>query len=234
MSINEKLLSIQQELKAPKNQYNKYGDFNYRNCEDILEAVKPLCEKNKTVLTISDKIVPINSRFYVEATARLTDLEDPAAFIEVQSYAREEESKKGMDGSQVTGAASSYARKYALNGMFCIDDEKDADFDRGSVNNNSKGNDASKAKNSSQTRNNAPAKHAEKPQLPPTDKDGYWHCADCNEIIKNATMKDGNKILPNELVVLSTKKYGRCLCADCMKKAQAAKAAAQDQHAATA
>lgn len=133
MNIYEKLLNIQNELKAPKNQHNNFGNYDYRSCEDILEAVKPLCEKHKVVLNIADEIVMVGERYYVRATATLIDVEDTKedaiAMIENVAYAREEENKKGMDASQVTGATSSYARKYALNGLFCIDDTKDADTD---------------------------------------------------------------------------------------------------------
>lgn len=128
MTIYEKLLEIQHELKAPKSQYNSFGKYNYRSAEDILEAVKPLCYNNKVVLTLSDDVVLVNERYYVKACAVLTDAEKPESTIIVNAYAREEEEKKGMDGSQVTGAASSYARKYALNGLFDIDDTKDSDF----------------------------------------------------------------------------------------------------------
>lgn len=126
MSIYEKLLNIQSELKAPKSQINKFGGYNYRNCEDILEAVKPICKKHNAVVYLSDELVIIGERYYIEATATLVDVETSET-IEVTAYAREEESKKGMDGSQVTGASSSYARKYALNGLFDIDDTKDSD-----------------------------------------------------------------------------------------------------------
>lgn len=119
------LTKIQKTLKAPKSQFNAFGKYNYRNCEDILEALKPLLDG--CTLTISDEIVMIGNRFYVKATATLTEDKDIANHITVSAYAREEESKKGMDGAQVTGAASSYARKYALNGLFLIDDTKDAD-----------------------------------------------------------------------------------------------------------
>lgn len=130
MNIYEKLLNIQNELKAPKNQRNNFGGYDYRSCEDILEAVKPLCKKQNLLLTISDEIVMVGDRYYVRATATLIDFdEDSMAEIENVAYAREEEQKKGMDASQVTGATSSYARKYALNGLFCIDDTKDADTD---------------------------------------------------------------------------------------------------------
>ena len=116
------LIRIQKELKAPKGQYNNFGKYKYRSCEDILEAVKPLL--NDCLLTISDEIVLIGDRIYVKATAEFTDGDYVKA---VSGFARESESKKGMDASQITGSASSYARKYALNGLFLIDDTKDAD-----------------------------------------------------------------------------------------------------------
>lgn len=124
--INIKLMNIQQELKAPKGQYNDFGKYAYRSCEDILEAVKPLLKKEKLVLTISDELQYIGNRYYIKATATLIDTESEAT-ISNSAYAREEETKKGMDGSQITGASSSYARKYALNGLFGIDDNKDND-----------------------------------------------------------------------------------------------------------
>ena len=124
--INIKLMNIQQELKAPKGQYNSFGKYAYRSCEDILEAVKPLLKKEKVVLTISDELQYIGNRYYIKATATLIDTESEA-IISNSAYAREEETKKGMDGSQITGASSSYARKYALNGLFGIDDNKDSD-----------------------------------------------------------------------------------------------------------
>ena len=128
MNIYEKLLNIQQELKAPKGQYNSFGGYKYRSCEDILNAVKPLLKANNCILTITDEILTINLRYYVEATATLTDIENGET-IHNKAFAREEDAKKGMDGSQITGTASSYARKYALNGLFLIDDTKDADTD---------------------------------------------------------------------------------------------------------
>lgn len=128
MNIYEKLLNIQTELKAPKGQYNSFGKYKYRSCEDILEALKPICAKNKTTLILTDQIVLIGERYYVMATATLIDIEK-GENLENQAYAREDFEKKGMDGSQITGTASSYARKYALNGLFNIDDTKDADTD---------------------------------------------------------------------------------------------------------
>jgi len=126
MGIHSKLLEIQTALKAPKRQYNSFGNFYYRSCEDILEAVKPLCKSNNCLLVISDEVVNVGNRNYVKATITLTDL-DTAEVITSTALAREDETKKGMDGSQITGASSSYARKYALNGLFAIDDTKDSD-----------------------------------------------------------------------------------------------------------
>ena len=128
MTIFEKLSAIQNELKAPKGQYNNFGKYNYRSAEDILEAVKPICKKHKAVLILSDDVRLLGDRYYVEASAKLADLESENCIV-VSAFAREEETKKGMDASQVTGATSSYARKYALNGLFNIDDTKDADTD---------------------------------------------------------------------------------------------------------
>ena len=122
----EKLIKIQSELKAPKNQKNTFGKYKYRSCEDILEAVKPLLSREGLLLTLTDTIEQIGNRFYVKAKVTLTDGTET---VENTAYAREEETKKGMDGPQVTGTSSSYARKYALNGLFCIDDTKDADTD---------------------------------------------------------------------------------------------------------
>lgn len=129
MNIYEKLSVIQTKLKAPKGQYNKFGGFYFRSCEDILEAAKPLLAEVKAAVVITDNIELIGSRYYVKATARLvdTELENTTAWVENIAYAREDESKKGMDGAQITGATSSYARKYALNGLFAIDDTKDSD-----------------------------------------------------------------------------------------------------------
>lgn len=129
MNIYEKLLSIQSELKCNKSQYNSFGKYNYRSLEDIMEAVKPLCAKHKAVLFIEDKIEFVEGRYYVKATATLVNTEKPEEKIVVSASARESETKKGMDDSQVTGATSSYARKYTLNGLFDIDDTKDADTD---------------------------------------------------------------------------------------------------------
>ena len=123
-NINQALVDIQSRLKAPKSQNNNFGHYRYRSAEDILEAVKPLLKENGCSMVISDDIVQIGNRIYVKSTVKLTNGTDN---VTTTAFAREEDTKKGMDASQVTGAASSYARKYALNGLFCIDDTKDAD-----------------------------------------------------------------------------------------------------------
>ena len=128
MRFLEKLSAIQTKIKAPKNLWNKYSEFYYRNAEGILEAVKPYLAEYNLILVLKDEIVLIGERYYVKATATLTDAETDASY-EVSAYAREVNEKKGMDGSQITGATSSYARKYALNGLFLLDDTKDADTD---------------------------------------------------------------------------------------------------------
>ena len=124
--IIPKLAQIQQALVCNKGQWNKFGRYSYRSCEDILNAVKPHLKSLNMFLALSDELIQIGERYYIKATAKVIDCDDNDTF-EVTAYAREEESKKGMDGSQVTGAASSYARKYALNGLFGIDDVKDSD-----------------------------------------------------------------------------------------------------------
>lgn len=139
MTIYEKLLAVQCELKAPKSQFNNFGKYAYRNCEDILESAKPVLAKHKALVFLTDNIELIGDRYYVKATATFVDVENPdTPPIVATAFAREEENKKGMDGSQVTGASSSYARKYALNGLFDIDDTKDSDTTNSGDNNNSK------------------------------------------------------------------------------------------------
>lgn len=120
------LLKVQQELKAPKDKRNDFGRYNYRSAESILEAAKPLCHANGLILTCSDEMVILGARFYVKAVAKVTDVVTGSGY-ESTAYAREDENKKGMDGAQLTGACSSYARKYALCGLLAIDDNKDAD-----------------------------------------------------------------------------------------------------------
>lgn len=126
MSTRAKLMEIQTKIKAPKNLYNTFGKYRYRNAESIYEAVKPFLAEQKCTLVLSDEIVEVGGRIYVKATATLRDLENENC-ISISAYAREAEQKSGMDASQITGTASSYARKYALNGLFLLDDTKDAD-----------------------------------------------------------------------------------------------------------
>lgn len=122
--LNQRVGDIQHKLKAPKGQYNSFGKYNYRSCEDILEGVKPLLKEHNLALLIDDEIVQIGERYYVKATAKITDGRE---CVSATAYAREPDTKKGMDESQITGATSSYARKYALNALLCIDDTKAAD-----------------------------------------------------------------------------------------------------------
>lgn len=132
MSLFEKMTAIQNELKAPKNQYNSFGKYKYRNQEDILEAVKPLLKKYGLTMILNDEIVQCENRYYIKASVTI---HDGTSTVKNHALAREEETKKGMDASQITGTASSYARKYALNGMFLIDDTKDADTDEHKIQN---------------------------------------------------------------------------------------------------
>lgn len=181
----------QAELKAPKNQYNSFGKYNYRSCEDILEAAKPINKKNGLVLLLTDKPVCIGQRYYIEATARLYDIESEQ-FIEATASAREADTKKGMDDSQVTGTASSYARKYALNGLYNIDDTKDADTD------------------------------AYKKQTAPNPTAApEYKCADCGkpfEAFRDPT--SGKTFTPAEVFQMAKKRNadGVARCADCRKK----------------
>ena len=194
MAIFEKLSKIQAELKAPKNQYNSFGKYKYGSCEDILEAVKPICQKNGCVLVLSDEVINLEGRYYVKATAMLIDGEDN---ISNSAYAREDESKKGMDGSQITGTASSYARKYALNGLFCIDDTKDADTNE----------------NAQERQNKANAEN-EKPKAK-NPKQADIICPKCGKAVKSIKGKDGKTRTPEQVMAQLN------MCGDCYKKAKA-------------
>ena len=147
MEIYKKLLGLQCELKSPKTQFNSFGKYSYRSCEDILESLKPLLEKYKLTVILSDEIILIGDRYYLRATVKLIDVED-GTMIENYALAREDETKKGQDLAQVTGSVSSYARKYALNGLFAIDDTKDSD----TTNTSSKDTQTSKKPNNSISR----------------------------------------------------------------------------------
>lgn len=142
-NINSLLVEVQSELKAPKGQYNSFGKYNYRSTEDVLEGLKPILKEKNLVLVVFDDVVQVSDRVYIKSTAKLSYDQET---IEVTAFARESLTKKGMDDSQITGTASSYARKYALNGMFLIDDSKDADSDEFSKQNKSQKNSEQKPK----------------------------------------------------------------------------------------
>lgn len=171
--VLKKLCIIQSELKAPKNQFNKFGGYKYRSCEDILEAAKPLCNNHGCTLTVGDKLENIGDRYYIAATATIYENESGESICNT-AYAREEETKKGMDGAQITGTASSYARKYALNGLFCIDDTKDADTEE--------------YKNQ---QNTAPTQ--------PT-KQNSVKCPKCGKIVQPVKRQDGTTASPEEVL----------------------------------
>lgn len=196
MNIYEKLALIQQELKAPKGQYNSFGKYKYRSCEDILEAVKPICAKYKTALVLLDDIKEVSGRFYVMAQAQLYDCEENGQ-ISASAFAREPVEKKGMDDSQITGTASSYARKYALNGLFCIDDTKDSDTD--------------------EYRNQRDAKAAQAHST--SDQEGFI-CERCQKPITPIQKRDGTTWEAHDMATYSWRMFGAQLCGDCMKQAK--------------
>lgn len=196
MGVYDKLLAIQAELKAPKGQYNSFGKYNYRSCEDILEAVKPLCKAHNALVMISDVLECINGRFYVKAEATFVDTET-SENVYVSAYAREADGKKGMDESQVTGTASSYARKYALNGLFCIDDAKDADTDAYSRQTGKAG------------------KQTDKPPVSPTPPPAVVKCKDCGKPITDVEWANGKKTSAEKMVNQTIQRYGVALCGDC-------------------
>ena len=189
--IQIQLSVVQNRLVAPKSEFNKFGGYAYRSCEGILNAVKPLLEENSLNLTISDEVVNIGERYYVKATATVTNLEGMT--ISVSAYAREDQSLKGMNESQITGSTSSYARKYDLNGLFCIDDTKDSD-----------------ATNTHKVGAFVDAGHGKKTEgkvAPdkPTDTNDLT-CSSCGKAITAAVK------------TFSVQKLGKPLCRDCQKK----------------
>lgn len=193
----ERLIKIQTNLKAPKNQFNKFGGYNYRSCEDILNAVKPYLEELKLALVISDDLTQIGDRYYIKATAQLFT-EEGQLLARTTAFAREEENKKGMDGSQVTGACSSYARKYALNALFAIDDVKDSDFTNTHEKETKTTKKTDKKPNSVDDYNNEIDKQLEEEQ-------NKLYCSNCGEeIAKN-------------IHGFSMVKYGKPLCVKCQK-----------------
>lgn len=202
MSILTKLLAVQQALKAPKDQFNGFGKYSYRSCEGVLEALKPHLQANKMTVILSDTIKEIGGRIYVEATATATDVETGEG-ISVTAYAREEEVKKGMDASQVTGASSSYARKYALNGLFAIDDNKDSDATNNGDNSPQT---SDKSKQGKSTGNTAKSQET------------ALKCTECGHDIVDPKTKDGKPMRLEDYAAMCNKVYGRVICRDCRKK----------------
>lgn len=204
--IYEKLFNVQQSLKAPKDQFNSFGKYSYRSCEGILEALKPHLAANKLTLTLSDNIKDIGGRIYVEATATLFDIET-AEKVSVTAFAREEESKKGMDGSQVTGASSSYARKYAVSGLFAVDDNKDSDVTNVGL---------PEPKPQEAIRNN----YTEEAKECIKEENGtkYAICSNCRGKIYDQPKKDGTFMNVEDYVASCLKVYGRPVCRECRKK----------------
>jgi hypothetical protein len=227
IELNKKLSEIQQKLKAPKSQYNSFGKYHFRNSEDILEAVKPLL--GELTLIIRDEVYPVvsgeNSRFYIKATATISDGEE---FISSVAYARESDTKSGMDQAQVTGASSSYARKYALNGLFAIDDTKDAD-------NNDNSPKEPEKKTTAKEKVEADGLHTvsngkvvakevkrdafrdEKGEIV-RDGNGHTACASCGRLVGDAVEK------------YSIKKFGSVLCMACQGKELAKKQVAKTEN----
>ena len=189
MNLREKLTSIQTSLKAPKGQFNSFGKYHYRSCEDILEALKSHLASTKTAIIINDEIIAVGNRIYVKATVTLLDDESEETITSTAS-ARESEEKKGMDSSQLTGATSSYARKYALNGLFCIDDNKDADS----------------------------SDNSKDDKKPKEQKQEQYKCEKCGKNFEEWTDKNGKTWSPGQVAHFSkNKNNGIALCFDCSK-----------------
>ena len=209
-SIYEALAAVQSKLKAPKSQTNKFGGYNYRSCEDILEAVKPLLKESGLFLQLSDEPVMVGDWHYIKATATIADFSGNQIFC--TAYAREPEAKKGMDDSQITGTASSYARKYALNGLFCIDDTKDADMPeyQGAGHQNPAG--------GKKPPKQQPAPKREVPaQKPQSTQEQRFICAGCGKPLQPVNHK--GEIFDVAHIAASTKnKFGRVLCWTCAQK----------------
>ena len=203
LPLSEKLNRIQVELKAPKDKLNKFGGYNYRSAEGILEALKPLLKTYGVYVTLSDEIAEVGGRIYVKATARVTDIISDS-YVESYGFAREAENKKGMDEAQVTGATSSYARKYALNGLFLLDDTKDADTDEYAI--------QTKAE---------PKKATPAPKATAT-----LICERCNKPITSI-----GKHSPSDVAEQTRAKFGKQLCYECGKAVKQAQEAPTEEFA---
>lgn len=215
LSLFQRLSAVQNELIAPKERNNTFGKYNYRSCEDILQAVKPLLNEYGLILTLSDEIVEISGRFYVKAIAGIGRVEDNGDGLRVTAYARETETKSGMDAAQITGAASSYARKYALNGLFCIDDTKDADTDEYTTESTERAKKTVGRKPKAETKP-APdaAKHAA--EIINNAAISGVKCNDCGKIITDAETEKG-KFSAASIIASSTKSFGFACCMDCWR-----------------
>lgn len=214
-TITQKLINVQSALKAPKGQFNSFGKYKYRSCEDILEAVKPLLKTNELALVIRDEIVEIAGRVYVKATAQVMD--ENGAIISTTALAREPDMRKGMDESQVTGSSSSYARKYALNGLFAIDDNKDADS-----------NELAKAEQEEAK----PKKTANKKQPIQELPDDYCTICHLPVMAYDAKDKDGNLVAhypKNVILEKSIATFGSPICMSCWMKKKAADKAKESE-----
>lgn len=208
-SIYAALASVQSELKAPKGQFNKFGGYNYRSCEDILEAVKPILKAHDLALHLADEPAMVGERYYIKATATLTDFTGQQ--ISSTAYAREPLDKKGMDDSQITGTASSYARKYALNGLFCIDDTKDADTYEYQAAGGQNTVVSKKPQKQPAQKREAPA-----PKQQPAREQSFI-CACCGKPLQPVTYKN-RTVEPAETAASTKKKFGRVLCWTCAQK----------------
>lgn len=209
LNLIGKLMRIQAELKAPKGQENKFGGYKYRSCEDILENAKPLLKKYGAILTLTDDLVEVGGRVYIKSTAKIFD-GDILGAIETTAYAREPQDKKGMDAAQITGTSSSYARKYALNGLFCIDDTKDPDSNEYTEENkarNAKGNSGKKNQDTH-------AEYWENPQPAPVS----YICTDCGRPIQA-----NGQYTPEKIAAWSKAKIGSMKCWDCISTKYAKK-----------
>jgi DNA-directed RNA polymerase subunit RPC12/RpoP len=218
MNFYKRVVSAQAELKAPKSQYNQFGKYAYRSCEDILEAAKPVCVKYGLLLNLSDKPVMIGERYYIEATATLFDTESNAKFVST-AYARESLEKKGMDESQITGTASSYARKYALNGLFNIDDTKDADSSEyGTQQSKATSSKPSQSKPTSETQTHAEPISTPQQGTPAEPKE--YLCADCGKPFEAFTDKKGKTWSAGQCYHMaeSKNKDGKARCLNCRLK----------------
>lgn len=212
MNIYKKLLGIQYKLKVPKAQYNSFGKYNYRSCEDILEAAKPWCATEGLLILLTDDVREVGGRVYIEAEAKLIDTEDGEC-ISVKADAREDAEKKGMDGSQISGSASSYARKYALNGLFCLDDTKDSDAT----------NTHGKEEPNKGTVPPPPAQPSE--GAPPTQnynrEQMSFKCDKCGKGIMSYVNSKGEAVGARKHCEGSKTKFGQVLCLECIEKINA-------------